>query len=236
MTQQRTAPSPPADPAPPQGATRTRDLTVNKVLAGAGAAATSAVLGSYFGAAGTVIGAALGSVASTLAATLYQRSLDRTRDSLVARIRLSGGRSVDVGDAAGEVTVPMRGLPTEDATVRLRVEPDVAARTTGRRWWLWIGATVLVFAMGLLVVTGLEWATSSTLTTGETGTSVGRVLDQGAPGVEATSPAEPSSEPDPTTTPDPEPTIVSPGPPVDQSGTPGAPQSAEPTTTPPAGG
>jgi hypothetical protein len=33
-----------------------RDLTVNKVVAGAGAAATSAVLGSYFGAMGTVGG------------------------------------------------------------------------------------------------------------------------------------------------------------------------------------
>jgi len=45
------------------------------VLVAAGAAATTAVLGLYFGPAGTVAGAALGSVASTLAASaLHQRS------------------------------------------------------------------------------------------------------------------------------------------------------------------
>jgi hypothetical protein len=52
------------------------DLTVNKVLAGAGAAVTSAVLGSFFGVAGTVVGAAVGSVASTIATSLYESSLN----------------------------------------------------------------------------------------------------------------------------------------------------------------
>ena len=52
------------------------DLTVNKVLAGAGAAITAAVLGSFFGVAGTVVGAAVGSVASTIATSLYERSLN----------------------------------------------------------------------------------------------------------------------------------------------------------------
>jgi hypothetical protein len=51
------------------------ELTVNKVLAGAGAAATSAVLGSYFGATCTVASAALGSVARAAATTLYHRQL-----------------------------------------------------------------------------------------------------------------------------------------------------------------
>ena len=97
------ASAPVADPpAPP-------DLTVNKVIAGAGAAATSAVAGSFFGAAGTVLGAALGSVVSIIATTIYQHSLDRTRDTVKARIKLPGGRTVDV--AGGRSRCPPRGSP-----------------------------------------------------------------------------------------------------------------------------
>lgn len=156
-------------------AKKAADLTVNKVLAGAGAAATTAVLGSYFGAAGTVAGAALGSVASTLASTLYQRSLDRTRDTLVARVKLTGGRRTDLSDApTTELTVPMpRVSPEAEETTRLRVEP-VLRRP--RRVWLWVGVTALIFVLGLLAVTGIEWAKGSTLSTGQPGTSVGRVL------------------------------------------------------------
>src|SRR5215213_4633715 len=84
-----TAGAPVADPPAP-------GLTVNKVIAGAGAAATSAAVGSYFGAAETVLGAALGSVVSMIATTIYQDSLDRTHDTVKARIKLPGGRTVDV--------------------------------------------------------------------------------------------------------------------------------------------
>jgi hypothetical protein len=76
-------------PAPPAGSDAP-GLTINKVLAGAGAAATSAVLGSFFGAAGTVTGAALGSIVVTLATAVYHHSLDRTRDTVTARIKNSG--------------------------------------------------------------------------------------------------------------------------------------------------
>lgn len=182
MPQPPTVPRPAADRAStepePTASTPAANLTVNKVLAGAGAAATSAVLGSYFGAAGTVAGAALGSVASTVATTLYQRSLDRTRDTILARVRLSSGRRTDLSDTPTvQLTVPQPRVPADAATTagttQLRVEP-VLRRT--RPIWLWVGATVLVFAIGLLAVTGLEWAKGSTLTTGQPGTSIGRVL------------------------------------------------------------
>jgi hypothetical protein len=209
MPQQPTVPRPAAERAttePEQTApAKGMDLTVNKVLAGAGAAVTSAVLGSYFGATGTVAGAALGSVASTVATTLYQHSLDRTRDTLVARVRLSRGRGTDLSDAPtvqltvpqprvspdspDEATTQLRVSPDspDEATTQLRVSPDSPDEATTqlrvepalrmpRRIWLWVGATVLVFAIGLLVVTGLEWAKGSSLTTGQPGTSVGRVL------------------------------------------------------------
>jgi hypothetical protein len=168
------------------------DLTVNKVIAGAGAAATSAVLGSYFGATGTVAGAALGSVASTVATTFYQRSLDRTRDTILARVRITGGRRIDLSDRPTvQLTVPQQRVPAEPATTQLQVEP-VLRRP--RRFWLWAGATVLVFVVGLLVVTGLEWAKGSSLTTGTPGTSVGRVLTPPSGGHEDRGRTEPTSE------------------------------------------
>src|SRR4051794_3514305 len=76
------------------------DLTVNKVIAGAGAAATSAVLGSFFGALGTVAGAAIGAIASTMATSLYEHSLNRTQDT-VAAVRSRRRASA----AAAEVTL-----------------------------------------------------------------------------------------------------------------------------------
>lgn len=151
----------PPQPAPPTVEVRTPaptpDLTINKVIAGAGAAATAAVLGSYLGAAGTVAGAAIGSVASTVATTLYQRSLDRTRATVVARIRPA-------------IPAQRSSSPDADTVVLAPVPPP-------RRPWrrALIGALV-VFVLGLAAVTGLEWAKGSTLTTNESGTSVGRVI------------------------------------------------------------
>lgn len=191
--------SPEGEPAAPAKA----DLTVNKVLAGAGAAVTSAVLGSYFGATGTVLGAALGSVASTVSTTLYQRSLDRTRDTIVARVRLGTDRRTVVSDAPTvQLTVPEPRVSADAGTVQLHVEPAIRRP---RRTWVVAGVAVLVFAIGLLVVTGLEWAKGSSLTTGQPGTSVGRVLapppgdHEGRESTESTSEA-PTPTADPTST------------------------------------
>ena len=106
------------------------DLSVNKVLAGAGAAVTAAVIGSFFGVAGTVVGAAIGSVASTIATSLYELSLNTTRDRIKARL-IAGG-NVDVEEDRPEPAPP-------------------------RPWGRWVGATALVFLLGMLVVTGVEF-------------------------------------------------------------------------------
>ena len=181
-----TAVAPVADPP------KEPDLTVNKVLAGAGAAATSAVLGSFWGAAGTVLGAALGSVISMTATTIYHRSLDRTRDTVKARIRLAGGRTVDVTDEV-EVPAPPVAAEGETGQARVYVTPAESAedpttvlpavstavppRRPGRRWLVLTALAVGAFLIGLLAVTGVELLKGSTLTRGETGTSVGRVVD-----------------------------------------------------------
>jgi hypothetical protein len=199
------------------------DLTLNKVLAGAGAAATSAVLGSFFGAAGTVTGAALGSVASTVAATLYQQSLDRTRDKIAARIRFTRGHGMDaVEERASEITMPMPRISPEAATTHFRVEPRVEpvveARSPRRRFVLWSAATVLVFLLGLLAVTGVEWAKGSTLTSGQSGTSVGRVIEGDHESRNKEERVDPTTTPEPTSTP-----------------TPSADPSTDPSTDPSAG-
>ena len=133
------------------------DITLSKVLAGAGAAVTSAVIGSFFGVAGTVVGAAIGSVASTVATALYEMSLNRTRERILARLRVREG--------AGGPDGAEDDLPTPDSPGPRRP-----------RWVLRVGATVLVFLLGMLALTGYEWVTGSTVA-GEPGTSVGRVIE-----------------------------------------------------------
>ncbi len=185
------------------------DLSVNKLLAGAGASVTSAALGSFFGAEGTVFGAAFGSVASTVATTLYQRSLDRTRDTLVARIRVNRrGEPIATDDPDATVLLPRQPADGEPPPDR----PDVAGGSPSRRRWLiGIGASVLVFVIAMVTITGIELAKGSTLTRGNEGTSVGRVIAPAPPaaedeetgdgaGTDATSTPEPSAESDAPTT------------------------------------
>jgi hypothetical protein len=148
-------------------------------------------LGSFWGAAGTVLGAALGSLVSTTATTIYQRSLDRTRDTVKARVKLAGGRTVDV---AGKVDVPAPPVAAEGETGQARVfvtpaesaeDPTTvlsavsaaAPRRPRRRWLVLTALAVGAFLIGLLAVTGVELLKGSTLTRGETGTSLGRVVD-----------------------------------------------------------
>lgn len=170
--------------------TKPADLSVSKVLAAGGAAATSAVLGSYLGAAGTVSGAAVGAVASTVAAVVYQRSIERTRITVLSRIR--------------PVPVPSpRPAPPEesDRTVLLRPEPPRRPKRRVRAVLL----GVLAFVLALGAITGIEWARGETLTTGETGTSVGRVVAPPPAAEEEPAdpvPAEESTEEDATPTSD----------------------------------
>ena len=188
------------------------DLTVNKVIAGAGAAATSAVVGSFFGAAGTVLGAALGSVVSMIATTIYQHSLDRTRDTVKARIKLPGGRTVEVAGkvevpaprvaAAGEpgrarVYVTPAGLANQPTAVLSAVSPASPARPR-RRWVVRTALAVGVFLIGLLAVTGVELVKGSTLAWGETGTSVGRVVDPRPVSADTTESTETAESTEPT--------------------------------------
>jgi hypothetical protein len=181
------------------------DLTVPKLAAGAGAAATSAVLGSFFGDLGTVSGAALGSVFSAIVTWVYQHSLERTGQTVKAKIKLPGGRTVDV---SGKTEVPPPIAPGgEIGQARVYVTPGDVDRPTEvmsavpaaggaaapkksisrKRVLVLTGFTVLVFAIGMLAVTGIELVkgsplskTSSSTSTRSGGTSLGSVLGGGS--------------------------------------------------------
>ena len=69
---------------------------------------------------GTVSGAALGSVFSAVVTALYQHSLDKTRDTVKARVKLPGGGTVKVASTT-EVPAPRGGA--DQASTRVFVTP-----------------------------------------------------------------------------------------------------------------
>lgn len=166
------------------------DLTFSKIAAAAGAAATSAVAGSYLGAAGTVAGAALGSVVTTIATTMYQRSLDKTRETVLQRVKLPGKDGAADTTVLAEPVDPLATIPLQrDGEIVAPVLPAEDRRRwfTRKRVWVTAATTVIAFAIGLLVITGVEWAKGSPISGGDSGTSVGRVVTGGsAPAEEST--------------------------------------------------
>jgi len=164
------------------------DLTVNKIIAGAGAAATTAVFGSFFGASGTVAGAALGSVVTTLGTTLYQRSLDRTKETVLARVKIPGRKdAVVVAEPVDPLaTIPLQRRPDEAGgpTMLQPALGDEPAEQT-RPWYtrksllLAAASTVAAFVVGMVVITGVEWVKGSPISGGTSGTSVSRVVSGG---------------------------------------------------------
>jgi hypothetical protein len=124
-------------------------LGLTKMAAGGLASATSAVFGSYFGVFGTVGGAAVGSLATALTSDIYQRVLEHTRD----RLRPRGGPPV-----GGYQPAP--GPPARRRRPLLRL----------------LFVSVVVFALGMGVVSGIEWARGEPLSGGTHGTSLGHVL------------------------------------------------------------
>ena len=57
-------------------------ISATQLIAGAGAAATSSVVGGQLGVAGTVVGAGVASIITALAVTLYGRSLDKGKEKI----------------------------------------------------------------------------------------------------------------------------------------------------------
>jgi hypothetical protein len=160
------------------------------------------VVGSAFGADGTVVGAAVGAVVSAVAAAAYERSLDRTRQVVVARVRRPGDPTTQATQVLStEVTqvIPAQrvsGAPVGQASGDARVASLIPVPPRHRiRLPLLAGATAVIFLLGLLAVTGIELLTGGPVLSSqrESGTSVGRVLGYGSGSTSATTDAAPTS-------------------------------------------
>jgi hypothetical protein len=183
-------------------------LCVPKLLAGALAAITAAVLASFFGVDGTLIGAALGSVVVASGEALYTRSL------------------------ASAHTLARRSLPRRVGAAASE-EGASTAHPQPLRWRRVVVAAVAAFGIAVAAITGTEVVAQRPLASlvgsrprQAASTSIGVVVARAdrsaspttrAPGTSTTSPAGPA----PTTAPLAAPTTTAPG--------------AAPTTTAPAG-
>ena len=177
----------------------TSDLQFNKIVAGAGAAIVTAVLGSFLGAVGTILGAALGSIITTLATTIFQKSIETTRAQVTDKSqKLRERRTTRApGAAAWQAAAAENGNgvagPGSQETVRIdpsAVGATTAAPASGSRWTLrkmnrkqvlWSAiAALLAFGLAMFLVTGIEWVKGSTITGGNSGTSIGNVANGSA--------------------------------------------------------
>jgi hypothetical protein len=129
-------------------------LNTSKVVAGGLAAATAALVGSYFGVLGTVGAAGATSVVTALSTEIYQRSLDRT----ASRLRGQGGY------ARSERTPRAHPGPPAERSAGRSVLPGVV-----------IGSLV-IFAVGVGLVSVGEYARGAPLSGGSGGTSVGELV------------------------------------------------------------
>lgn len=214
-------------------------LSPLQVVGSALAAATSAVVASFFGVAGTVIGAALASVVTTVSATLYSNSLRKTND----RLRDLSGRF-----AAQRPGVPAPRTRAEPATRDLPASLSPRrAPARSRKFYVRLAAgAAAVFVAAMVIVTGIELIGQrpvSAMVTGasSTGTTVGDLTSAGSPkaapaspapgtNTPTTAPATPSATSAPAT-----PSSSSPERTSSSSATPSstaAPSSAAPTTAP----
>jgi hypothetical protein len=156
----------------PAAAGQARSFSVTKLTAGGLAAASSAVCGSYFGVLGTVGGAAAGSLVTALSTEIYQRFLEHARD----RIRPGSGKQTR--SAAG----PAQYAPGYDQAQYDQTQHDQAP--VARRRWLprMVVVSVVLFALAMGAVSGIEALRGEPLSGGTKGTSVGHLLGGGGLG------------------------------------------------------
>ncbi|MFD9733659.1 hypothetical protein [Umezawaea sp. NPDC059074] len=205
------------------------DLKPAQIAAGALAAVTAAFLGSKLNVAGTVAGAAVASVVSTIGSALYQSSIERTR----ASVRRVGSKAWVVKPAAGRTdaevveeieedkvhTVPVTEVDTEDKTPETRRWPRIAA------------GALLVFVLGMLAVTGVEWVRGAPLSGGTEGTSLGAVVGKPTDRKPEAPPPSGASTPDAPSATTPPPSTTS-GAPSTTTGSSAPSTSSQPSTTP----
>ncbi len=197
-----------------------------KVVAGALAAVSSAVLLSTLGAAGTIIGAAIGSAALTIGSALYSQGLARSRYRLAqaqaTALRKVGSAQADVRRAGrarddeaaashlehaderlGEAQDDLEAVADEPATLGWR---ERLTLLPWKRIALYAGG---LFLIAILAITGFELLTGRTVasytggddSTGTTITQIGGGDDSDDPSKAPDPTPDESTDPDPGVTP-----------------------------------
>lgn len=153
-TETRLAPAAAHGPDPEDEKKSEGRISATQLLAGAGAAATSSVVGGQLGVAGTVVGAGIASIITGLAVTIYGRSLDKGKEKIkevgsklapaVKAQMAKGGPGAKTGTAQGVrsesafASAPATDdtAATEAATAPAPAEGSTGTATeTSRTWW-----------------------------------------------------------------------------------------------------
>ena len=154
QTDTRVAPAAAHGPAPEDEKKSEGRISATQLLAGAGAAATSSVIGGQLGVAGTVVGAGVASIITGLAVTIYGRSLDKGKEKIkevgsklapaVKAQMTKGGPAARAGTAQGvrSESVFASAPATDDtAAAEAATAPAAADGSTGtaaetsQTWW-----------------------------------------------------------------------------------------------------
>lgn len=144
---------------PDKGGSGWNHPKVTSIVAGAGAAATSTLIGGHLGAVGTVIGAALASIITTLALNIYENTLR----SGTHRLRRVWRRHHDDLPESAEDTAD---AATTDSTRPAPGGGRLPIRIS-RRMVLVTGLTALAAtALGLGLMVGLEHGSATPITPG----------------------------------------------------------------------
>lgn len=247
------APQPPAAPppaAPPQPPPAGIDWV--KVIAGALAAISSAVLLSTLGAAGTVIGAALGSVIVSVTSSLYSSGLARSRAQLAeaqeaalrkvglaqAEVRRAKRRADDAELPAAEAHLQYADRQLADARVELSAAEPTMPATPGWRerlvelpWKRVALLAVAFFVAAAVVITGFELIAGRPVSSYTGGSSNEHGTSLSHLGGGSGTPTKPKQTPTPTPSTTPTPTST-PTPSSTASASPSASPTPTPTATP----
>jgi hypothetical protein len=219
----------------------TDSIRFSQVLAGALAAITAAVLGSTMGVAGTVVGAGLASMVTTVGGALYLRSIQRTkqgvqsvRNLVVARAGTTSVTIVDTEPESESTQPPESAEPGETNEIGPDDDGEQPPARRKLRWPALIAAGVLAFALGMMVVTGVEWLRGEPLSGGE-GTTVGGIVRSQPDGGGDRDDAPPATRESTTPSTGPATVTVTQAPPTSGDGDPVDPpsESGTPSTTAP---
>jgi hypothetical protein len=231
-----------------------------KIVAGALAAVSSAVILSTLGAAGTIIGAAVGSVVVSLSSSLYSTGLSRSRER-VAEAQARALQRVGVAQAevrrasrrrASQTAVDGHLAHAEEQLIEAQVQLDELSGEDHERvsWKQWLAAlpwkrivllTVGLFVIAIVAITVFELLAGrpvSSFTGGSKDSSGTSFSDLGG-GAKKNSKPAPSHRPTrgstPTSLPTPQPTPTQ-GPTQGSSSTPTPTPSGTPTPSAPGTG